>query len=233
MLAFVCLNPCLSCGSETSSPGSVDVPAASLRPHLLISTCRSLPSFPFPLASGSKYEGWYNVREETFVTENEAKLADYKDPASGLPLKKMEETSYFFRMSKYRDALIQHIQASPSFILPDTRRNSILSRLEEELTDLSISRTTFDWGIPVPENFAPAHVLYVWFDALSNYLTGIRWLDPAAPTFWPADVHVIGKDIIWFHCVIWPTILMSANLPLPTSVFAHGFIHDRDGRKMR
>jgi len=197
-----------------------------------------------PPPNNSKYTGWYNVREETFVTENEATLADFKDPVSGLPLKKMEETSYFFRMSKYQTQLIDHIKNSPGFILPESRRNSILSRLEEELTDLSVSRTTFDWGIPVPEGFAPEHVLYVWFDALSNYLTGINWLESASsslpsssssPTssFWPAAVHVIGKDIIWFHCVIWPTILMSAGLPLPKSIFAHGFIHDRDGRKMR
>jgi len=181
------------------------------------------------------------VREETFVTENEAMLADFKDPVSGLPLKKMEETSYFFRMSKYQAQLIDHIQKSPAFILPESRRNLILARLEEELTDLSVSRTTFDWGIPVPDGFVPEHVLYVWFDALSNYMTGINWLEfesstlpsPSSSAFWPATVHVIGKDIIWFHCVIWPTILMSAGLPLPRSIFAHGFIHDKDGRKMR
>ena len=161
------------------------------------------------------YEGWYNVREETFVTENDAALSEYKDPVSGLPLKKMSEASYFFAQSKYQDRLVKHIETNPEFIQPTRRRNEILVRLrEDKLRDLSVSRTTFDWGIPVPD--APGHVLYVWFDALTNYLTGTGWPDvPCDETpdskkkenknaFWPADVHIIGKDIIWFHCVIWP-----------------------------
>ncbi|CEM01471.1 unnamed protein product [Vitrella brassicaformis CCMP3155] len=176
------------------------------------------------------YEGWYNVREETFVTENEAKALDFKDPSTGLPLKRMQEPSYFFRMSKYHERLVQHIKSNPSFINPPIRRNEILARLEEGLADLSISRTTFSWGVEVPG--APGHVMYVWFDALTNYLSGMDWPDGANKDFWPANVHVIGKDIVWFHTVIWPCMLMSTGIPLPESVFAHGFVHAADGRKM-
>ena len=178
------------------------------------------------------YEGWYNVREETFVTDADAEAAEYKDPVSGKPLTKMSEESYFFRQSRYQKQLIEHIESHPEFIQPARRRNEILARLrEDELRDLSVSRTTFDWGIPVPD--APGHVLYVWFDALTNYLTGTGW--PTKPTgdgMWPASVHIIGKDIIWFHCVIWPCMLWSAGLPLPTTVFGHGFVMAADGQKM-
>jgi len=187
------------------------------------------------------YSGWYNVREETFVTDSDAQLADYKDPVSGKPLKKVEEASYFFKMSNFHDRLVQHIKDNPEFIRPDQHRNQILARLtDDRLRDLSISRTSFDWGIPVPEGFDDKHVMYVWFDALSNYLTGVDALganEPDEPNvdlakFWPADVHIIGKDILWFHTVIWPTILMSAGLPLPKTVFAHGFVNDKEGKKM-
>jgi len=179
------------------------------------------------------YEGWYNVREETFVTESDAQRDEYKDPVSGKPLKKMSEASYFFRQSAYQARLVDHIEKNPGFIQPAARRNEILARLrEDELRDLSVSRTTFDWGIPVPD--APEHVLYVWFDALTNYLTGAGWpaSGDAGGGFWPADVHVIGKDIIWFHCVIWPCMLWSAGLPLPATVFGHGFVTAADGQKM-
>mmetsp|Transcript_27877 Transcript_27877/g.68544 ORF Transcript_27877/g.68544 Transcript_27877/m.68544 type:complete len:905 (-) Transcript_27877:84-2798(-) len=180
------------------------------------------------------YEGWYNVREETFVTETDAAAADYMDTVSGKPLKKMKEESYFFRQSRYQQKLIDHIEQNAEFIQPTKRRNEILARLREEdfeLRDLSVSRTTFDWGIPVPD--APGHVMYVWFDALTNYLTGTGWPDkPTGDGFWPADVHIIGKDIIWFHCVIWPCMLWSAGLPLPTTVFGHGFVTAADGVKM-
>ncbi len=187
----------------------------------------------------SKYSGWYNVREETFVTDNDAKLADYKDPASGLPLKQVEEESYFFRMADYHDKLMNHINENPEFIQPEQFRNNIIARLSaDRLRDLSVSRTTFDWGIPVPEGFDDKHVMYVWFDALSNYLTGVNGLgangdgEDDLSHHWPADVHIIGKDIIWFHTVIWPCILMSANIPLPKTVFAHGFVNDKEGVKM-
>ncbi len=188
----------------------------------------------------SKYSGWYNIREETFVTDKDAQLADYKDPTSGLPLKKVEEESYFFRMADYHDKLVKYIDDHPEFIQPDQYKNNILARLSaDRLRDLSISRTTFDWGIQVPEGFDQKHVMYVWFDALSNYLTGINALgvnggedDDSVASLWPADVHIIGKDIIWFHTVIWPCILMSANIPLPKTVFAHGFVNDAEGKKM-
>ena len=188
------------------------------------------------------YTGWYNVKEETFVTDNDAQLWEYKDPTTGIPLKKVDEESYFFKMSKYQQRLIQYIQTdNPTFIQPEMHKNSILQRLQsEELRDLSISRTTFDWGVPVPEGFNSNHVMYVWVDALSNYLTGVDALQIVNDAtkkeglhhFWPANNHVIGKDILWFHTVIWPTLLMSANLPLPKTVFAHGFVNDKDGKKM-
>lgn len=191
------------------------------------------------------YTGWYSVREESFVTETEAALSDYKDPVSGLPFKRVEEESYFFKMSKYKDRLLQYIEVdNPDFIQPVHHRNLILQRLQsDELRDLSISRTTFDWGISVPEGFRDHHVMYVWMDALSNYLTGVNALnvnddddDDSSPSglerFWPANVHIIGKDILWFHTVIWPCLLMSANLALPKTVFAHGFVNDKEGKKM-
>lgn len=190
----------------------------------------------------SKYSGWYNEREETFVTDSDAKLADYKDETSGKPLKKVEEESYFFRMSAYHQKLVEYINDHPEFIQPAQYKNLILSRLNaDELRDLSISRTTFDWGIPVPDGFNAKHVMYVWFDALTNYLTGINGLGvneedtekgDLHQTFWPANVHIIGKDILWFHTVIWPCILMSAGIPLPKTVFAHGFVNDKEGKKM-
>ncbi|OQR84558.1 methionyl-tRNA synthetase [Achlya hypogyna] len=176
------------------------------------------------------YEGWYNVREETFVTENEAALTNYKDPTSGLDLKKMQEESYFFKMSKYQQRLIDHFHAHPEFLQPETARQAILKRLEEPLLDLSASRTTFSHGIPLPDD--PKHVMYVWFDALSNYLSALDYPSGANAKYWPASVHIIGKDITWFHTVIWPCILMSAGFPLPKRVFAHGFINAKDGTKM-
>lgn len=187
-----------------------------------------------------KYSGWYNVREETFVTDNEAEMNDFKDPTTGLPLKRVEETSYFFKMSAYQDRLIKHIQDHPEFIRPEQHRNQILARLTADpLRDLSISRTTFEWGIPIPEGFEKNHVMYVWIDALSNYLTGVNGLgvnEDGSPEgldrFWPADVHIIGKDILWFHTVIWPCLLMSAKIPLTKTVFAHGFVNDKEGKKM-
>jgi len=184
------------------------------------------------------YSGWYNVREETFVTDSDAKLWDYKDPGSGKPLKKVEEESYFFKMSRYQKDLIAHIENNPDFIQPEMHRNLILTRLRsEELRDLSISRTTFSWGIPVPEGFKENHVMYVWMDALSNYLTGVNGLGvndtiEGLGKFWPANNHVIGKDILWFHTVIWPTLLMSAKVPLAKTVYAHGFVNDKEGKKM-
>lgn len=166
----------------------------------------------------STYEGWYNEREECFVTDSEAEASNFLDPGNGLPLKRVKEESYFFRMSKYQERLIAHIESNPDFVRPEQFRNNVLARLRKEpLRDLSISRTTFTWGIPVPEGFAPGHVMYVWFDALSNYISGIHALDPDHPNavYWPPKHQIVGKDIIWFHCVIWPCMLFSAELPLP------------------
>ena len=143
----------------------------------------------------------------------------------------MEEESYFFKLSKFRDALIQHYEENPTFVQPDTQRNFILKRLKDEpLQDLSISRTNFKWGIPFPGN--ESHVMYVWFDALTNYLTGVDYPNGERAAFWPANVQLIGKDIVWFHTVIWPAMLLSTGIPLPKQVFAHGFVNDEEGRKM-
>jgi len=189
------------------------------------------------------YSGWYNVREETFVTDSDAKLMDYKDSTTGLPLKQVKEESYFFKMSEYHDKLVDHITNNPEFIRPESHRQAILKRLQDDrLRDLSVSRTTFTWGIPVPDGFDQKHVMYVWFDALTNYLTGVNALgvnnddegdaNSNLGKMWPADVHIIGKDILWFHAVIWPCILMSAELELPKTIFAHGFVNDKEGKKM-
>lgn len=180
------------------------------------------------------YEGWYNQREELFVTDSEAEAMGFVDPGSGLPLKRVQEESYFFRMSKYGDWLIEYIESHPEFIQPEQYRNNILTRLKTDpLKDLSISRTTFSWGVPVPEGFDPKHVMYVWFDALTNYGSGVQFLDSTELTqYWPAQVHLIGKDIVWFHSVIWPCMLKSASLALPRQVFCHGFVNAADGRKM-
>lgn len=180
-----------------------------------------------------EYEGWYNVRTESFVTEQEARELDYKDPMSGKPLTKMKEPSYFFAQSRYYERLLEHLRSNPEFVQPESRRNEIISRLETDgLFDLSISRTNISWGIPIPTD--PKHVIYVWFDALTNYLTACDAHDESSPLsrFWPADVHIIGKDIVWFHSVIWPCMLWSAGLELPKTVFGHGFVLAADGQKM-
>lgn len=169
------------------------------------------------------------------MTEQEAEVANFLDAGSGLPLKRVKEESYFFRMSKYQEHLISHIENNASFIQPEQFKNNVLARLRKDaLRDLSISRTTFSWGIPVPEGFSADHVMYVWFDALSNYLSGIHALDPDHPlsAYWPPKHQVVGKDIIWFHCVIWPCMLFSAGITLPESVTTHGFVNAADGRKM-
>eukprot|EP01057_Protomagalhaensia_wolfi_P006245 Protomagalhaensia_wolfi_Nauph_80__6244@NODE_947_length_1859_cov_23_302747_g715_i0_p1_GENE_NODE_947_length_1859_cov_23_302747_g715_i0NODE_947_length_1859_cov_23_302747_g715_i0_p1_ORF_typecomplete_len518_score135_64tRNAsynt_1g/PF09334_11/1_2e123tRNAsynt_1/PF00133_22/2_4e22tRNAsynt_1/PF00133_22/8_3e22tRNAsynt_1e/PF01406_19/1e09tRNAsynt_1e/PF01406_19/6_2e07Anticodon_1/PF08264_13/9_8e11tRNAsynt_1f/PF01921_18/0_012tRNAsynt_1f/PF01921_18/0_00031tRNAsynt_1d/PF00750_19/0_00066tRNAsynt_1d/PF00750_19/9_2tR len=178
------------------------------------------------------YEGWYSVREEMFVADKDAELNGFKDPETGLNLEKRNEESYFFRMSKYHDRVYDLLK-NTDYLQPETRRNELLHRLERNpLEDLSISRTQFSWGVPVPSN--KAHVMYVWFDALSNYMSAVQFHKPESTLskFWPADCHLIGKDITWFHCVIWPAMLMAAELPLPQHVFGHGFINAADGAKM-
>src|SRR5215203_3556519 len=181
----------------------------------------------------SKYSGWYSVRDEAYFDESElTKQHDgsWRAP-TGTPVEWIEEESYFFRLSAYQDRLLTHYEAHPSFIGPDTRRNEIVSFVRSGLQDLSISRTTFNWGLPVPGD--PKHVMYVWVDALNNYVTGCGFPDEADPRwrYWPADVRIIGKDIVRFHTVYWPAFLMSADLPLPKRVFGHGFLFNR-GEKM-
>lgn len=180
------------------------------------------------------YGGWYSVRDEAFFAEGE--LTDgpngTKLAPSGAPVEWMKESSYFFRLSAYTDKLLKYYEDHPDFIQPESRRNEIISFVKGGLQDLSISRTTFNWGVPVPDD--EKHVMYVWLDALTNYITGVGYPETDSAEFkkyWPADFHVIGKDIIRFHCVYWPAFLMSANLPIPKAIFAHGFINV-NGEKM-
>ena len=181
----------------------------------------------------AKYAGWYSVRDEAFYAESETTVGanGVRVGPQGTPVEWTEEESYFFRLSAYQDRLLAHYEANPDFILPPERSNEVVSFVKGGLQDLSISRTTLDWGIPVPG--APRHVMYVWVDALTNYLTATGFPDADAPRagFWPANVHVIGKDIVRFHAVYWPAFLMSAGLPVPQRVFAHGFLFNR-GEKM-
>lgn len=176
-----------------------------------------------------EYEDWYCTPCETFWTETQ--VAEGKCPDCNRPVEKLKEESYFFKMSAYGERLMAHIEANPDFIQPKNRRNEIISFIKEGLRDLSVSRTSFSWGIPVPGN--ERHVIYVWFDALTNYITALGY--PTQPdtfnTFWPVDVHLIGKDILRFHTVYWPTFLMAAGLPIPKKVFAHGW-WTVEGQKM-
>ncbi len=180
-----------------------------------------------------KYAGWYSVRDEAYYADKELETRDGVKVAikTGTPVEWVEEESYFFRLSAYQDKLLKLYQEQPDFIGPPERRNEVVSFVKGGLQDLSVSRTTFDWGIPVPD--APGHVMYVWVDALTNYIsaTGFPRADADRAGFWPADVHVVGKDIIRFHAVYWPAFLMSAGLPLPKRVFAHGFLFNK-GEKM-
>ncbi|MEQ1900448.1 MAG: methionine--tRNA ligase [Devosia sp.] len=182
----------------------------------------------------STYKGWYSVRDEAYFDESELTTTpDGKKLApSGAEATWVEEPSYFFRLSAYQERLLKLYDAQPDFIAPKERRNEIISFVKGGLQDLSISRTTFNWGIPVPD--APGHVMYVWIDALTNYITGAGFPDDNGEkfkTFWPADLHVIGKDIIRFHTVYWPAFLMSAGLEVQKRVFAHGFLTS-EGKKM-
>lgn len=181
-----------------------------------------------------KYAGWYSVRDEAYYDESELKegASGEKLSPQGTPVEWVEEESYFFKLSAYQDKLLAYYDSHPEFIGPETRANEVKSFVRGGLQDLSVSRTTFDWGIPVPGN--PKHIMYVWVDALTNYLTGVGFPDTNSETFkryWPADVHVIGKDIIRFHAVYWPAFLMSAGIAPPKRVFGHGFLYNR-GEKM-
>jgi methionyl-tRNA synthetase len=179
------------------------------------------------------YSGWYSVRDEAYYAEEETTVGDdnVRRGPQGSPVEWVEEKSYFFRLSAYQDRLLAHYNDHPDFIGPDSRRNEVTSFVKGGLKDLSISRTTFDWGVKVPNDLE--HVMYVWVDALTNYITGVGFPDETDPNwrYWPADVHIIGKDIIRFHAVYWPAFLMSAGVELPRRVFAHGFLFNR-GEKM-
>ena len=180
------------------------------------------------------YEGWYSVRDEAYYAASETQLGSdgVRVGPQGTPVEWTEEKTYFFKLSAYGEKLLAHYRAHPDFILPETRKNEIVSFVKSGLDDLSISRTTLTWGVPVPG--APGHVMYVWVDALTNYLTGIGYPDVKSDSFkryWPADLHVIGKDIVRFHAVYWPAFLMSAGLELPKRIFGHGFLFNR-GEKM-
>ena len=181
----------------------------------------------------ASYAGWYSVRDEAYYAEDETILGtdNIRRGPQGTAVEWVEEKSYFFRLSAYQDKLLALYDQQQDFIGPDSSRSEVVSFVKGGLKDLSISRTTFDWGVKVPND--PDHVMYVWVDALTNYVTGVGFPDETDANWhhWPADVHIIGKDIIRFHAVYWPAFLMSAGLALPKRVFAHGFVLNR-GEKM-
>jgi methionyl-tRNA synthetase len=179
------------------------------------------------------YAGWYSVRDEAYYAEDETSVGEdnVRRGPQGTPVEWVEEKSYFFKLSAYQDRLLALYSQQPDFIGPDSRKNEVVSFVKGGLRDLSISRTTFDWGVKVPgEN---DHVMYVWVDALTNYITGVGFPDEGDGNwhYWPADVHIIGKDIIRFHAVYWPAFLMAAGIPVQKRVYAHGFLFNR-GEKM-
>src|SRR5471030_2179814 len=181
-----------------------------------------------------RYAGWYSVRDEAYYAEGETHINEHKvrlATKTGTPVEWVEEESYFFKLSAYQDKLLKLFER-PNYVLPKERLNEVLSFVRGGLQDLSISRTTFDWGIRVPG--APKHIMYVWVDALTNYITGVGFPDTNSEKFkryWPAALHVIGKDIVRFHAVYWPAFLMSAGLEVPQRIFSHGFLFNR-GEKM-
>ena len=167
-----------------------------------------------------EYEGMYCTPCESFWTESQ--LVDGKCPDCGRPVQKAKEEAYFFRLSKYQDRLLEMFEKNPEFLQPDSRRNEMIAFVKQGLEDLCISRSTFDWGIPVPID--DKHVIYVWLDALTNYITALGYPDDPAlyEKYWPVDVHLVGKEIVRFHTIIWPAMLMSMELPLPKQVLGHG-----------
>jgi len=173
------------------------------------------------------YTGLYCTNCEAFYTDKD--LDKGFCPTHKKPVEKISEESYFFKMSQFQEQLIKHITQHPDFIQPESKRNEILNRLQEPLRDLSVTRVTTKWGVPVPQD--KKHVMYVWFDALINYLTGVSYPTTKYEKYWPANCHIIGRDITWFHVVIWPTILMAAEIPLPKTIFSHGFL-TVNGQKM-
>lgn len=182
-----------------------------------------------------RYEGWYSVRDEAFYDESE--LVDAEDGGrlspNRTPVEWTVEESWFFRLSKYQDRLLELFRTNPDFLQPESRRNEMIAFVSGGLRDLSISRTSFDWGVPVPGS--AGHVMYVWVDALTNYLTGVGYPDGGEQwkKFWPASLHLIGKDIVRFHAVYWPAFLMSAGLELPKTIFGHGFLLNRGQKESK
>ncbi|MEQ6377512.1 methionine--tRNA ligase [Bacillaceae bacterium S4-13-56] len=177
-----------------------------------------------------QYEGWYCTPCESFFTDRQ--LSEGNCPDCGRPVEKVKEESYFFKMSKYVDRLLAYYEENPTFIQPESRKNEMINNfIKPGLEDLAVSRTTFDWGIKVPGN--PKHVIYVWMDALSNYITALGYgtdQDERYQNYWPADVHLVGKEIVRFHTIYWPIMLMALDLPLPKKVFAHGWLLMKDGK---
>ena len=181
-----------------------------------------------------KYSGWYSVSDEAFYDEEETESIDKKKVSklSGSTVEWVEEESYFFKLSSWSKKLLEFYNANPDFIFPTSRKNEVIKFVEKGLKDLSISRTSFTWGIPVPKN--EKHVIYVWLDALTNYISALNFpdiKDKKFKNFWPADIHIIGKDILRFHAVFWPAFLLAAKLPLPKKIFGHGWILS-DEKKM-
>ncbi len=190
------------------------------------------------------FEGWYDEGQEEYVTENQAREKNYK-AFNGQPLVKAKEDNYYFRLSAFQKRLEEFFEKNPGFVRPEARRNEVLGRMKEGLQDVPVSRTSFSWGIPFPPDIDTSrkHVTYVWIDALFNYITALNLLapspahardesaNPVVADFWPADVHAIGKEILWFHAVIWPALLMALGLETPRCVYAHSF-WIRDGKKM-
>ena len=195
------------------------------------------------LDSGAVYlgtfEGWYDEGQEEYYTETKAKELEYRSPISGKPLARATEQNYYFRLSAYQERLERFFAGHPGFVQPEARRNEVLGRLRDGLQDVPMTRTNFTWGIPFPGD--ERHVIYVWIDALFNYVTALGMGDPdgtiepglhaARARYWPAQYHVIGKEILWFHAVIWPALLMALELPLPRRIHAHSF-WIADGQKM-
>lgn len=179
------------------------------------------------------YEGWYDEGQEEFITETEAKAAGYKSIISGRPLVRYKEPTYFFRLTKYAKSVYEAIESDQLSVRPESRKNEVLSKLRNWDQDLSISRSSLKWGIHLPDD--PSHVLYVWIDALSNYITALGYpLDEGGQrykSYWPADVHLIGKEILWFHAFYWPALLQSLGVPLPKLLYAHGW-WTAEGKKM-
>ena len=174
-----------------------------------------------------KYKGWYSISDEAYYDEDEIKDLNGEKIAisSGSIVEWVEEDSFFFKLSSWSEKLLAHYKSNPKFIMPSSRRNEVVRFVEKGLSDLSVSRTSFSWGIPVPKN--SKHVIYVWLDALTNYLSALDFPDTSCKlysNYWPADLHIIGKDILRFHAIYWPAFLMAANIPLPKRVFGHGWI---------